>query len=67
MKQFTDKEIEQRLEQLTFAIALDTTHFHAFCDHKRHNIREELQANKQALRKLRQERERRIIAGTYNP
>lgn len=67
MNQLSDKELEQRLEELTFAIALDTEHFHACNERKRHHIRETLQVNKQALRKLRQERERRIITGTYNP
>jgi hypothetical protein len=65
--QFTDKELEQCLEQLTFAIALNTTHFNAFADHERDNIRKDLQVNKDALRKLRQERDRRIRAGSYNP
>lgn len=67
MNQLSDKELEQRLEELTFAIALNTTHFHAFNENERHHICEILQAKKQALWKLRQERERRIITGTYNP
>lgn len=67
LSQLTDTEIEQRLEELTFAIALDTTHLHAIVDHRRHMIQERLYANKHCLRQLRQERERRIISGTYNP
>ena len=67
MKQLTDKEIERQLEELTFTIALNTAHFHACSGHARYNFREELQANKQAFRNLRQERERRIIACDYKP
>jgi hypothetical protein len=67
MKPLTDVEIEKRLEQLTFTIALDTEHFHAFGDHKRRNIQKDLLMNKQALRALRHERDRRIIAGRYKP
>jgi cell division protein ZapA (FtsZ GTPase activity inhibitor) len=63
----TDTELELRLEELTFTIAINTTHYHAFGEHERHNLRKKLEMSKQALRKLRQERERRIIAGTYNP
>ena len=65
--QLTDRELELRLEELTFTIAIDTTHYHAFGETERHNLRRKLDMNKQALRKLRQERERRIITGTYNP
>jgi hypothetical protein len=63
----TDAEIEQRLEQLTFTIALDTMHFNAFDAHKRLRLQKDLLVNKQALRSLREERERRILAGHYNP
>ena len=62
-----DRELELRLEELTFAIAIDTMHYHAFDENKRHNLRKQLEVNKRALKKLRQERERRIFAGTYNP
>lgn len=30
--QLTDTELELRLEELTFAIAINTTHYHAFGD-----------------------------------
>lgn len=63
----TDRELELRLEELTFSIAIDTTHYHAFGENTRHNLRNQLDRKKRALRNLRQERERRIIAGTYNP
>jgi len=67
MKYMTDAEIEKRLEQLTFTIALDTEHFHALDDNKRRSIQKDLLVNKQALRALRYERDRRIIAGKYKP
>ena len=67
MMHLTDRELEFQLEELTFAIAVDTTHYHAFGENKRHHLRKQLERNKRALRKLRQERERRIFAGTYNP
>ena len=63
----TDRELEQRLEQLTFTIALETTHFHTFSDHRRTHLQKDLLMNKHALRALREERERRIIAGRYKP
>ena len=63
----TDRKLELQLEELTFTIAIDTTHYNAFNENERHNLRKKLEMNKRALRKLRQERERRIIAGTYNP
>ena len=63
----TDAEIEHRLEQLTFTIALETTHFHTFSDHRRTHLRKDLLINKQRLQVLREERERRIIAGRYKP
>lgn len=67
MKRLTDAEIEQHLEHVTFTIALDTEHFHAVSDHKRRNIQKDLLLNKHALRALRRERDRRIIAGRYTP
>lgn len=63
----TDVELEQRLESLTFTISLETTHFHAFSDHRRMHIMKNLLVNKQILCALREERERRIIAGRYRP
>ena len=67
MYHLTDQEIEQRLERLTFAIALDTTHYHTFSDHRRPHLQKDLLMKKQALRALREERERRIVAGQYKP
>jgi hypothetical protein len=63
----TDNEIEKQLAQLAFTIALDTTHYHAFSGQIRNNIRNSLQANKQILHRLRQERLRRIHNGIYKP
>lgn len=67
MHHLPDAEIKQRLEHLTFAIALDTTHYYAFSDHRRPHLQKELFVKKQALRALREERERRILAGRYQP
>jgi len=67
MRHLTDREIEQQLEHLTFAIALDTTHYHAFSDYRRPHLQKDLLDKKQALRALREERERRIVAGRYKP
>ena len=67
MMLLTDRELEQRLEQLTFTIALETTHYHAFSDHRRTHLQKDLLVYKNTLRALREERERRIIAGKYKP
>lgn len=67
MTYLTDNEIEKQLTQLAFAIALCTTHYHAFSGQIRNNIRKDLQVNKQILHQLRQERLRRIHNGTYKP
>ena len=67
MYHLTDREIEQRLELLMCAIALDTTHYHTFNDHRREHIQKYLLVNKQRFQALREERERRIIAGSYKP
>lgn len=67
MSYLTDAEIEHRLEELTFTIALEITHFHTFSDHRRANLQKALFVNKQRLQALREERERRIIAGRYKP
>lgn len=67
MSYLTDAEIEHRLEELTFIIALETTHFHTFSDHRRTHLQKALFVNKQHLQALREERERRIIAGSYKP
>ena len=63
----TDAEIEHYLEQLAFTIALETTHFHTFNDHRRTYIQKDLLVNTHHLQALRAERERRIIAGQYKP
>jgi hypothetical protein len=67
MSYLTDAEIEHRLEEVTFTIALETTHFHTFSDHRRAHLQKDLLVNKQRLQALREERERRIIAGRYKP
>jgi hypothetical protein len=53
--QLTDRELELRLEEVTFTIAIDTTHYHAFGETECHSLRKKLEMNKRALRKLRQE------------
>ena len=67
MHHLTDREIEQRLERLTFAITLDTTHYHTFSDQRREHVQKDLLVKKQRFQALREERERRIIAGSYKP
>ena len=67
MTLLTDREFEQRLEQLTFTIAIETTHYHTFNDHRRSQLQKDLLMNNHALRAQREERERRIIAGRHKP
>jgi hypothetical protein len=67
MNHLTDAEIEHHIEKLTFTIALENTHFHTFSDHRRAHLQKDLFVTKQRLQTLREERERRIIAGRYKP